>query len=84
VALPEGEKGVVCGQERLVEGESGLRERGKEGRGLQRAQGQPAPLPNQRLVCPVSCRLLTGASPVVVAARRPRSRHPVLPGDWRC
>jgi len=36
------------------------------------------------LVCLESRRLLAGASPVVVIAREPRSRLPVLPGDWRC
>jgi sterol 3beta-glucosyltransferase len=40
--------------------------------------------PYDALVCPESHRLLTGVSPVVVTARRPRSRLPVLPGDWRC
>ncbi len=33
---------------------------------------------NNGMVCPVSIRLLAGESPVVVTARRPRSRHPVL------
>jgi len=33
--------------------------------------------PNHSLVCPASCRLLIGESPVVVTARKPRSRHPV-------
>jgi len=36
------------------------------------------------LVCLESRRLLAGGSPVVVIAREPRSRLPVLPGDWRC
>jgi Transposase domain (DUF772) len=36
------------------------------------------------LVCLESRRLLAGASPVVVIAREPCSRLPVLPGDWRC
>jgi hypothetical protein len=36
------------------------------------------------LVCLESRCLLAGASPVVVIAREPRSRLPVLPGDWRC
>ena len=36
------------------------------------------------LVCLESSRLLAGGSPVVVIAREPRSRLPVLPGDWRC
>ena len=40
--------------------------------------------PNNSLVCPESCRLLTGESPVVVTARGPRSRQPVQPGDWLC
>jgi hypothetical protein len=34
-------------------------------------------LPNHRLVCPESHRLLTGGSPVVVIVRKPRSRQPV-------
>lgn len=38
----------------------------------------------QRIVCPVSCRLLAGASPVAVRVRPPRSRQPVLLGDRRC
>ena len=36
------------------------------------------------LVCLESRRLLTGGSPVVVIAREPRSRLPVLLGDQRC
>ena len=39
---------------------------------------------NKRMVCPESCQRLTGASPVVVTARGPRSRPPVLSGDWKC
>jgi len=47
-------------------------------------------LPNQRMVCPESHRLLAGASPVVVVTvRRPRSRHRACEaslhlGDWMC
>ena len=41
---------------------------------------------NTRWCAPISCRLLVGVSPTMVAAnlpadRRPRSRLPVLPGD---
>jgi len=34
---------------------------------------------NQSLVCPESCRLLAGESPVVVTARRPRGRLQCFP-----
>jgi hypothetical protein len=35
-------------------------------------------LRNRRMVCPESCRLLAGESPVAVRVRPPRSRQPVL------
>jgi beta-glucosidase len=40
--------------------------------------------PNIALVCPESCRLLAGGSPVAVRIRPPRSRQPVLLGDRKC
>jgi hypothetical protein len=33
---------------------------------------------NKSLVCPETCRLLAGESPVAVRVRQPRSRQPVL------
>jgi hypothetical protein len=35
------------------------------------------------LVCPESCRLLTGGSAGAVMVKQPRSKQPVLPGDRR-
>jgi hypothetical protein len=35
-------------------------------------------LPNPRMVCPESCRLPAGESPVAVRVRPPRSRQPVI------
>jgi hypothetical protein len=40
--------------------------------------------PNPRVVCPESCHLLAGESPVAVMVRQPRSRQPVLSGDRWC
>jgi hypothetical protein len=34
--------------------------------------------PNKAPVCPESCRLLAGGSPVAVMVRQPRSRQPVF------
>ncbi len=47
-------------------------------------KGRHAAGANEGVVCLASHRLLAGVSPVVVSARAPRRRRPVLLGDRGC